>query len=159
VILVVGVNGAGKTTSIRQADARLQSEGKSVCMCADTFAPPRSSNWRLGAANRPPISSSSKPARTRARSRSTPSRAAKARKADYVIVDTAGRLHTKTILWPSLEKMRRTVARVILRRARGAARDRGTTGQNGLSRLGNHGTSAVTGIILTKLDGTAKGAS
>ena len=78
--------------------------------------------------------------------------AAKARKTDYVIIDTAGRLHTKNNLMAELEKMRRTSARVIP----GAPHEvllvmEATTGQNGLE------TSAVTGIILTKLDGTAKG--
>ena len=85
--------------------------------------------------------------------------AAKARKVDYVIIDTAGRLHTKTNLMAELEKMRRTVARVI----QDAPHEvllviEATTGQNGLEQARKFTeTSAVTGIILTKLDGTAKG--
>lgn len=85
--------------------------------------------------------------------------AGKAGKADYVIVDTAGRLHTKTNLMAELEKMRRTAARVVP----GAPHEvllviEATTGQNGLEQARKFTESAaVTGIILTKLDGTAKG--
>ena len=85
--------------------------------------------------------------------------AAKARKMDYVIVDTAGRLHTKTNLMAELEKMRRTAAKVIP-----AAPHEvllvldATTGQNGLEQARKFTeSSGVTGIVLTKLDGTAKG--
>jgi fused signal recognition particle receptor len=85
--------------------------------------------------------------------------AAAARKMDYVIVDTAGRLHTKTSLMAELEKMRRTAHRVIP----GSPHETllvmdGTTGQNGLQQARLFTQSAgVTGIVLTKLDGTAKG--
>ena len=85
--------------------------------------------------------------------------AAKARKTDYVIVDTAGRLHTKDNLMAELEKMRRTTAKVIP----GAPHEvwlvlDATTGQNGLEQARKFTeTSGVTGIVLTKLDGTAKG--
>jgi fused signal recognition particle receptor len=85
--------------------------------------------------------------------------AAVARKTDYVIVDTAGRLHTKTGLMAELEKMRRTAQRVIP----GSPHETllvidGTTGQNGLQQARLFTQSAgVTGIVLTKLDGTAKG--
>jgi fused signal recognition particle receptor len=85
--------------------------------------------------------------------------AAKARKVDYVIVDTAGRLHTKDNLMAELEKMRRTAQRVIP----GAPHEvwlvmDATTGQNGLEQARKFTESAgVTGIVLTKLDGTAKG--
>jgi fused signal recognition particle receptor len=85
--------------------------------------------------------------------------AAKARKVDYVIVDTAGRLHTKTNLMSELEKMRRTAAKVIP-----AAPHEvllvldATTGQNGLEQARKFTeSSGVTGLVLTKLDGTAKG--
>jgi len=84
---------------------------------------------------------------------------ARARKVDYVIVDTAGRLHTKTNLMAELEKMRRTATRVIP----GAPHEvllviEATTGQNGLEQARKFTESSdVTGIILTKLDGTAKG--
>jgi fused signal recognition particle receptor len=85
--------------------------------------------------------------------------AAKARKVDYVIVDTAGRLQNKTNLMVELEKMQRTAARVIP----GAPHETllildGTTGQNGLEQARKFTESAgVTGVVLTKLDGTAKG--
>src|SRR5271169_405151 len=160
VILVVGVNGAGKTTSIGKLTRRLQSEGRSVLLCAaDTFraaAIEQLEVWaeRTGAGL------------IRQQPGSDPSavlfdalQAAKARKVDYVIVDTAGRLHTKTNLMAELEKMRRTAARVIP----GAPHEvllviEATTGQNGLEQARKFTESAeVTGIILTKLDGTAKG--
>jgi fused signal recognition particle receptor len=85
--------------------------------------------------------------------------AGKARRTDYVIVDTAGRLHTKTNLMAELEKMRRTAERVVP----GAPHEsllvlEATTGQNGLEQARKFmESSAITGIILTKLDGTAKG--
>ncbi|MCL6506726.1 MAG: signal recognition particle-docking protein FtsY, partial [Bryobacteraceae bacterium] len=85
--------------------------------------------------------------------------AARARATDYVIVDTAGRLHTKSNLMAELEKMRRTAARVVP----GAPHDvllvmDATTGQNGLEQARRFTeTSGVTGLVLTKLDGTAKG--
>jgi fused signal recognition particle receptor len=85
--------------------------------------------------------------------------AAKARKSDYVIVDTAGRLQTKTNLMAELEKMRRTAARVIPDAPHEVllVLD-ATTGQNGLEQARKFTeTSGVTGIVLTKLDGTAKG--
>jgi fused signal recognition particle receptor len=160
VIMVVGVNGSGKTTSIGKLARRLQSEGKTVLLCAaDTFraaAIEQLEVWaqRTGAGI------------IRQQSGADPSavlfdalQAGKARKADYVIVDTAGRLHTKTNLMAELEKMRRTAARIIP----GAPHEvllvlEATTGQNGLEQARKFTESAeVTGIILTKLDGTAKG--
>lgn len=84
---------------------------------------------------------------------------AKARKVDYVIVDTAGRLHTKTNLMAELEKMRRTAAKVIPSAPHEVllVLD-ATTGQNGLEQARRFTeSSGVTGIVLTKLDGTAKG--
>ena len=160
VILVVGVNGAGKTTSIGKLTRRLQSEGKTVLLCAaDTFreaAIEQLEVWaqRTGAEL------------IRQQAGSDPSavafdaiQAAKARKVDYVIVDTAGRLHTKANLMAELEKMRRTVARVIPSAPHEVLLViEATTGQNGLEQARKFTeTSAVTGIILTKLDGTAKG--
>jgi fused signal recognition particle receptor len=160
IIMVVGVNGAGKTTSIGKLTRRLQSEGRSVLLCAaDTFraaAIEQLEVWaqRAGADL------------IRQQTGSDPSavlfdalQAGKARKVDYVIVDTAGRLHTKTNLMAELEKMRRTAGRVIP----GAPHEvllviEATTGQNGLEQARKFTESAeVTGIILTKLDGTAKG--
>jgi fused signal recognition particle receptor len=160
IIMVVGVNGAGKTTSIGKLTRRLQSEGRSVLLCAaDTFraaAIEQLEVWaqRTGADL------------IRQQTGSDPSavlfdalQAGRARKADYVIVDTAGRLHTKTNLMAELDKMRRTASRVIP----GAPHEvllviEATTGQNGLEQARKFTESAeVTGIILTKLDGTAKG--
>ncbi len=160
VILVVGVNGAGKTTSIGKLTRRLQAEGKSVLLCAaDTFRAAAIEQLEVWAQ------------RTGAdlikqQAGSDPSavafdavQAAKARKQDYVIIDTAGRLHTKINLMAELEKMRRTVARVIPDAPHEVLLVlEATTGQNGLAQARKFTeTSAVTGIILTKLDGTAKG--
>src|SRR5579883_1121503 len=160
VIKVVGVNGAGKTTSIGKLTRRLQSEGRSVLLCAaDTF--------RAAAIEQLEVwSQRTGTEMIRQQAGADPSavvfdalQSARARKADYVIVDTAGRLHTKTNLMAELEKMRRTAARVIP----GAPHEvllviEATTGQNGLEQARKFTESAdVTGIILTKLDGTAKG--
>ncbi len=160
VIMVVGVNGAGKTTSIGKLTRRLQSEGRSVMMvAADTFraaAIEQLEVWkdRTGADF------------IKTQTGSDPSavvfdalQAARARKTDVVIVDTAGRLHTKTNLMAELEKMRRTAARVIPDAPHEVLLViEATTGQNGLEQARKFTeSSAVTGIILTKLDGTAKG--
>lgn len=160
VIMVVGVNGAGKTTSIGKLTRRLQSEGRSVLLCAaDTFraaAIEQLEVWaqRTGAEM------------IRQQSGADPSavmfdalQAGKARKVDYIIVDTAGRLHTKVNLMAELEKMRRTAARVIPEAPHEVLLVlEATTGQNGLEQARKFTeSSAVTGIILTKLDGTAKG--
>ena len=160
VIMVVGVNGAGKTTSIGKLTRRLQSEGRSVLLCAaDTFraaAIEQLEVWgqRTGADV------------IRQQTGSDPSavvfdalHAARARKVDCVIIDTAGRLHTKTNLMAELEKMRRTASRVIPSAPHEVLLVlEATTGQNGLEQARKFTeSSAVTGIILTKLDGTAKG--
>ncbi|HWZ33931.1 MAG TPA: signal recognition particle-docking protein FtsY [Bryobacteraceae bacterium] len=160
VVMVVGVNGAGKTTSIGKLTRRIQSEGRSVLLCAaDTF--------RAAAVEQLEIWAQRTGAEMiRQQTGADPSavvfdalQAAKARKVDCVIVDTAGRLHTKTNLMAELEKMSRTAARVIP----GAPHEvllvlEATTGQNGLEQARKFTqSSAVTGIILTKLDGTAKG--
>jgi fused signal recognition particle receptor len=160
VILVVGVNGAGKTTSIGKLTRRLQSEGRSVMLCAaDTF--------RAAAIEQLEVWAQRTGAELiRQQSGADPSavafdavQAAKARKVDYVIIDTAGRLHTKTNLMAELEKMRRTISRVIPAAPHEVLLVlEATTGQNGLEQARKFTeTSAVTGIILTKLDGTAKG--
>ena len=160
VILVVGVNGTGKTTSIGKLTRRLQSEGNKVLLCAaDTF--------RAAAIEQLEIWAQRTGAELiRQQAGSDPSavlfdalQAGKARKTDFVIADTAGRLHTKANLMAELEKMRRTAERVIP----GAPHEvllvvEATTGQNGLEQARKFTeSSAVNGIILTKLDGTAKG--
>jgi len=160
VVLVVGVNGAGKTTTIGKLTARLRSEGQSVLLCAaDTFRAAAIEQLEVwGQRNDVEV--------IRQQQGSDPSavvfdalQAAKARGVDVVIVDTAGRLHTKENLMAELEKMRRTTQRVIPDAPHEVllVMD-GTTGQNGLEQARKFTESTgVTGIVLTKLDGTAKG--
>jgi fused signal recognition particle receptor len=160
VVMVVGVNGAGKTTTIGKLARRFQDEGRSVLLAAaDTF--------RAAAIEQLEVWGT----RTgvdviRQQQGSDPSSvvytavdAARARKVDYVIVDTAGRLHTKDNLMAELEKMRRTIKKLIPDAPHEVllVLD-ATTGQNGLEQARRFTeTSGVTGIVLTKLDGTAKG--
>ena len=160
VILVVGVNGTGKTTTIGKLAQVLRSSGKTVLLCAaDTFRAAAIEQLEIWGQR-----TGTEVIRTRAGG--DPSavlydalQAASARHTDYVIVDTAGRLHTKTNLMAELEKMRRTAQRIIP----GAPHETllvmdATTGQNGLQQARTFTESAgVTGIVLTKLDGTAKG--
>ncbi len=160
VILVVGVNGTGKTTTIGKLAQVLRSDGKTVLLCAaDTFRAAAIEQLEVWGQR-----TGTEVIRTKAGG--DPSavlydalQAATARHTDYVIVDTAGRLHTKTNLMAELEKMRRTAQRIIP----GAPHETllvmdATTGQNGLQQARQFTQSAgVTGIVLTKLDGTAKG--
>jgi fused signal recognition particle receptor len=160
VIFVVGVNGAGKTTSIGKLANRLRQEGLSVVLCAaDTFRAAAVEQLEIWAKRNGIDVIKQKSGADPAAVVYDAMAAAKARAADVVIVDTAGRLHTKSNLMAELEKMKRTAAKVIP----GAPHDvllvlDATTGQNGLAQAREF-TSAVTvtGIILTKLDGTAKG--
>jgi fused signal recognition particle receptor len=160
VIFVVGVNGVGKTTSIGKLTRRLQSEGRTVLMCAaDTFRAAAIEQLEVWAQRTGADLIRQQPGSDPSAVVFDALQAGKARKAGYVIVDTAGRLHTKANLMTELEKMRRTAARVIP----GAPNEvllviEATTGQNGLEQARKFTESAeVTGIILTKLDGTAKG--
>ena len=160
VIMVVGVNGSGKTTSIGKLTRRLQSEGKSVLLCAaDTFRAAAIEQLEVWAQRTGAELIRQQPGSDPSAVLFDALQAGKARKMDCVIVDTAGRLHTKTNLMAELEKMRRTATRVIP----GAPHEvllvlDSTTGQNGLEQARKFTeSSAVTGIILTKLDGTAKG--
>jgi fused signal recognition particle receptor len=160
VIMVVGVNGAGKTTTIGKLAAHLKNDGHTVLLCAaDTF--------RAAAIEQLEVWGERTGTRViRQNIGSDPSavmfdalQAAKAAKTDYVIVDTAGRLQNKTNLMIELEKMKRTASRVIPDAPHEVllVLD-GTTGQNGLEQARKFTeTSGVTGIVLTKLDGTAKG--
>jgi fused signal recognition particle receptor len=160
VIFVVGVNGAGKTTSIGKLANRLKQEGLSVVLCAaDTFRAAAIEQLEIWAQRNGIEVIKQKFGSDPAAVVFDAVAAAKARGADAVIVDTAGRLHTKSNLMAELEKMKRTAAKVIP----GAPHDvllvlDATTGQNGLVQARQFtNTVGVTGIILTKLDGTAKG--
>ena len=160
VIMVVGVNGAGKTTSIGKLTRRLQSEGKSVLLCAaDTFRAAAIEQLEIWAQRTGADMIRQQPGSDPSAVLFDALQAGKARKVDYVVVDTAGRLHTKTNLMAELEKMRRTAARVIPAAPHEVLLVlEATTGQNGLEQARKFtDSSAVTGIILTKLDGTAKG--
>lgn len=160
VIIMVGVNGVGKTTTIGKLAARLKTEGKKVLLCAgDTF--------RAAAAEQLAVwAERSGSDIVRHEEGSDPAAvvfdgvsAARARNADVVIVDTAGRLHNKANLMNELNKITRVVKRelpdsdvetlMVLD---------ATTGQNGLIQAKQFlETAGITGIVLTKLDGTAKG--
>jgi len=160
VILVVGVNGSGKTTTIGKLTARLKSEGNSVLLCAaDTFRAAAIEQLEIWGQRTGTEVIRQKPGADPSAVLFDALQAAKARKVDYVIVDTAGRLHTKDNLMAELEKISRTAARVVP----GAPHEvllvlDATTGQNGLEQARRFTeTTGVTGIVLTKLDGTAKG--
>jgi fused signal recognition particle receptor len=160
VILVVGVNGTGKTTTIGKLAQVFRSQGKNVLLCAaDTFRAAAIEQLEIWGER-----TGTEVIRTKAGG--DPSavlfdalQAANVRHTDYVVVDTAGRLHTKSNLMAELEKMRRTAQRIIP----GAPHETllvmdATTGQNGLQQARQFtGSAGVTGIVLTKLDGTAKG--
>src|SRR5437016_5628298 len=160
VILVVGVNGAGKTTTIGKLAQNFRSEGKTVLLCAaDTFRAAAIEQLEIWGQRTGTEVIRTKPGGDPAAVLYDALQAATARHSDYVIVDTAGRLHTKTNLMAELEKMRRTANRIIP----GAPHETllvmdATTGQNGLQQARLFTDAAgVTGIVLTKLDGTAKG--
>ncbi len=160
VIFVVGVNGAGKTTSIGKLTRCLQLEGRSVLLCAaDTFRAAAIEQLEVWAQRTGADLIKQQTGADPSAVAFDAVQAAKARKVDYVIIDTAGRLHTKANLMAELEKMRRTVSRVIPEAPHEVLLViEATTGQNGLEQARKFTeTSAVTGIILTKLDGTAKG--
>jgi fused signal recognition particle receptor len=160
VIIVVGVNGTGKTTTIGKLAQVFRAQGKTVLLCAaDTFRAAAIEQLEIWGQR-----TGTEVIKTKAGG--DPSavlfdalQAATARKTDYVIVDTAGRLHTKQNLMLELEKMKRTAQRIVP----GAPHETllvmdATTGQNGLQQARQFTqSSGVTGIVLTKLDGTAKG--
>jgi len=160
VVMMVGVNGTGKTTTSGKLAALFSGQGKTVLLCAaDTFRAAAIEQLEVwaGRSNVPII---------KTRQGGDPSAAlydacaaAKARDTQVLIVDTAGRLHTKTDLMKELDKMRRTAEKLVP----GAPHQTllvmdATTGQNGLTQARLFTEAArVTGIVLTKLDGTAKG--
>ena len=160
VIMVVGVNGTGKTTTIGRLAHRLRQEQKKVILCAaDTFRAAAAEQLDIRGQRTSSDVIKQKPGSDPSAVLFDALQAAKARQADYVIVDTAGRLHTKSNLMSELEKMTRTAGRLVP----GAPHQvllvlDAVTGQNGLEQARKFTESAaVTGIVLTKLDGTAKG--
>ncbi len=160
VIVVVGVNGTGKTTTIGKLANALRAQGKSVLLCAaDTFRAAAIEQLEVWGDRTGTEVIKTKPGGDPSAVLYDALLAAKARNTDYVIVDTAGRLHTKSNLMDELLKMRRTAQRIVT----GAPHEvllvmDATTGQNGLQQARLFTESAgVTGIVLTKLDGTAKG--
>ena len=160
VILVVGVNGVGKTTTIGKIAASLNASGKKVLIAAaDTFRAAAVEQLMIWAQKAGAEFVKHKENADPAAVAFDAIAAAKARGCDIVLIDTAGRLHTKVNLMEELKKIKRTVAKQIP----GAPHEillvlDATTGQNALSqaRLFNQAL-AVTGLALTKLDGTAKG--
>ncbi|HXN29080.1 MAG TPA: signal recognition particle-docking protein FtsY [Candidatus Acidoferrales bacterium] len=160
VLFVVGVNGTGKTTTIGKLTHRLKKEGVTVMLCAaDTFRAAAIEQLEIWARRSGVEMIKQKPGADPSAVVFDALTAARARHADVVIVDTAGRLHTKSNLMAELDKMKRTAAKVIP----SAPHDvllvlDATTGQNGLNQAREFWSHAgVTGIVLTKLDGTAKG--
>ena len=160
VILVVGVNGTGKTTTIGKLAQVFRSQGKTALLCAaDTFRAAAIEQLEIWGERTGTEVIRTKPGGDPSAVLFDALQAASARHTDFVIVDTAGRLHTKTNLMAELEKMRRTAQRIIP----GAPHETllvmdATTGQNGLQQARLFTESAgVTGIVLAKLDGTAKG--
>jgi fused signal recognition particle receptor len=160
VILVVGVNGTGKTTTIGKLSQVFRSQGKNVLLCAaDTFRAAAIEQLEIWGQRTGTEVIKTKAGGDPAAVLFDALQAAVARKTDYVVVDTAGRLHTKTSLMAELDKMRRTAQRIIPSAPHETllVMD-ATTGQNGLQQARMFTESAgVTGIVLTKLDGTAKG--
>jgi len=160
VILVVGVNGAGKTTFIAKLASRLRKQGKQVVVAAgDTYRAGAIDQLRVWAERVGAQFVGSAPGSDPAAVAYNAIDSAVARRADIVIVDTAGRLHTQDDLMTELQK----VARVIAKRLPGAPHETllvldGTIGQNAVAQARSFSASVpLTGIVITKLDGTAKG--
>jgi fused signal recognition particle receptor len=160
VILIVGVNGTGKTTTIGKLAAREQAAGRRVILAAaDTFRAAASDQLRIWAERSGSEIVSHAAGADPAAVVFDALDAAVARRADEVLIDTAGRLHTKSNLMDELAKIRR----VIDRRLPGASPETllvldATTGQNGLAQAeAFHEAVVLTGIVLTKLDSTARG--
>jgi fused signal recognition particle receptor len=160
VIFLVGVNGTGKTTTSGKLSAWYRAESKSVLLCAaDTFRAAAIEQLEVWATRSGVEMIRTKQGGDPAAVLFDSISAAKARHIDILVVDTAGRLHTKGGLMDELEKMRRTAKRLIPDAPHEVllVMD-ATTGQNGLQQARLFTESAgVTGIVLTKLDGTAKG--
>ena len=160
VVLFIGVNGVGKTTTIGKIGAQLCREGKKVLFCAaDTFRAAAADQLTIWADRAGVDIVKQHEGADPAAVVFDAMNAAKARQTDAVLVDTAGRLHNKQNLMNELNK----ISRVIDREGPGCARETllvldATTGQNGLVQAKQFKEAAgITGIVLTKLDGTAKG--
>ena len=160
VVLVVGVNGTGKTTTIGKLAARLNEHGHSVLVAAaDTFRAAAEEQLEIWAKRADADFVGSERGGDPAAVAYDAVEAAQARGRDVVIVDTAGRLHTQTNLMEELAKVRRVIERKLV----GAPHETllvvdATTGQNGVQQARLFGeTVGVTGVALTKLDGSAKG--
>jgi len=160
VVMMVGVNGTGKTTTTGKLAAFYRAQGRTVLLCAaDTFRAAAIEQLEVWATRSDVPIIKTKTGGDPSAALFDACTAAKARGTDVLIVDTAGRLHTKTDLMKELDKMRRTAERLVP----GAPHQTllvmdATTGQNGLQQARLFSQAAgVTGIVLTKLDGTAKG--
>ncbi|GGA75937.1 signal recognition particle receptor FtsY [Edaphobacter acidisoli] len=160
VIMMVGVNGTGKTTTTGKLAAMFTAEGRSVLLCAaDTFRAAAIEQLEVWANRSGVPLIKTKQGGDPSAALYDACTAAKARNTDILIADTAGRLHTKSDLMKELDKMRRTAEKLVP----GAPHQTllvmdATTGQNGLQQARLFTEAArVTGIVLTKLDGTAKG--
>jgi fused signal recognition particle receptor len=160
VVLVVGVNGSGKTTTIGKLAQRFKNEGRSTLLCAaDTFRAAAIEQLEIWGERTGTAVIRQSPGSDPSAVLFDALQAARARKVDCVIVDTAGRLQTKENLMAELQKMSRTARKVIPDAPHEVllVLD-ATTGQNGLEQARKFTeTSGVTGIVLAKLDGTAKG--
>ncbi len=160
VMMIVGVNGVGKTTTIGKLAQRIKAEGNDVLICAaDTFRAAASDQLAIWADRTGVPLIQQKQGTDPAAVLFDALKASKARGSDVLIVDTAGRLHNKSHLMAELEKMKRVAAREV----EGAPHETllvvdAITGQNGLEQARQFlKVAGVTGIVLTKLDGTAKG--
>jgi fused signal recognition particle receptor len=160
VIMIVGVNGVGKTTTIGKLSQRIKNEGNEVLICAaDTFRAAASDQLEIWAGRAGVQIVQQKEGTDPAAVLFDSLKAAMARNADVLIIDTAGRLHNKANLMAELEKMKRVAGREVT----GAPHETllvidAVTGQNGLEQARQFmKTANVTGIVLTKFDGTAKG--
>src|SRR5215510_8391348 len=160
VMMIVGVNGVGKTTTIGKLAQRIKAEGNDVLICAaDTFRAAASDQLAIWAERTGVPLIQQKQGTDPAAVLFDSMKAAKARGSDVLIVDTAGRLHNKSNLMAELEKMKRVAGREV----EGAPHETllvvdAVTGQNGLEQARQFlRVAGVTGIVLTKLDGTAKG--
>jgi fused signal recognition particle receptor len=160
ILLMVGVNGVGKTTTLGKLAYQFQAAGeKSLLVAADTFRAAAIEQAELWAKRAGVDIIKGQPGGDAAAVAFDAVRAARARQVERVLIDTAGRLHTKVHLMEELKKMRRVLEREML----GAPHDiwlvlDATTGQNGIAQVQQfHDNLGLTGLVLTKLDGTAKG--